>query len=123
MINERTHFAKQDTDSAECRIYHTRMILTDFASQAVMKCEGVEDMVDGVLSVVIAIPGVVQANVEPHKLTVVKSPVYDWEEIEPKIQELFKYAKIPELLRHPAPGLPEKWLSDEQDLGVVAQPG
>jgi hypothetical protein len=123
MTNERTHFARQDTDNVECRIYHTRMILTDFASQGVMKCDGVENMVDGVLSVVIAIPGVVSANVEPHKLTVVKSPVFDWEEIEPKIRELFQFAKIPELLRHPAPGLPELWLNEGQDLGVVAQPG
>ncbi len=112
MINERIHFARQDTDNAECRIYHTRMILTDFASQGVMKCDGVENMVDGILSVVIALPGVVQANVEPHKLTVIKSPVYGWEEIEPQIEELFKYAKITELLRHPAPGLSELWLSE-----------
>lgn len=84
-----------------------------------MKCEGVENMVDGILSVVIEIPGVVQANVEPHKLTVVKSPVFDWEEIEPKIQELFKFAKIPELLRYPAPGLPGKWLEEGQDSPIV----
>lgn len=119
MINERTHFARQDTDNENCRLYHTRMILTDFASQGVMKCEGVENMVDGILSVVIEIPGVVQANVEPHKLTVVKSPVFDWEEIEPKIQELFKFAKIPELLRYPAPGLPGKWLEEGQDSPIV----
>lgn len=110
MTSERQHFVRQDTDNQNCRLYHTRMVLTEFPSQGVVKCEGVEEMVDGVLSFVIAIPGVVQASVEPHKLTVVKSPAFSWDEVEPKLLSLLQFSKIPELLRHPAPGLKDAWL-------------
>jgi hypothetical protein len=115
---ERIHFAMQNTDNPDCRVYHTRMVLTDFASQGVVKCEGVEILVDGILEFVISMPGVTQALVEPHRLTVTKSPLFDWEEIEPRIKDLFQFSKIPELLRYPAPWLPEQWLPKQVNASL-----
>jgi hypothetical protein len=108
---DRSSYAIQHhPENIDCRIYHTRMLVTDYASQGVLRCEGAEDMVDGILAFVISLPGVIHAIAEPYKITVTKSPLYDWGEIEREILGLMKFSSIPELLRFPAPA---GWLESE----------
>lgn len=111
--HERPSFLVEESENPNVKSFHTRMILTDYVSIGVSKCEEVVESVDGILDFVMRIPGVTQAQVEPHKLTVIKSPAFGWDEIEPRIISLFQYAKIPELLRYPCPGLQELWLTEQ----------
>jgi hypothetical protein len=107
-------FAIATTSDPECRIFHTRMILTDHVCVGVSGCDNVAELVEGILDFVMRLPGVVQAQVERHKLTVVKSPMFSWDEIEEPLVELLRFSKLPELLRFPCPNLPAAWLPHEE---------
>lgn len=114
---DRPMFGVEQVDgNPHARIYHTRMVLTEYIAQIVTACEGITEQLEGVAEYLMGIRGVIQIQVERHKFTVVKSPMFGWDEIEPKIVDLLRFSKVPELLRLPAPGLPETWLSEPGDV-------
>jgi Scaffold protein Nfu/NifU N terminal len=103
-------FGVEQTDNKHMRIYHTRMVLTDSVAQLVSNCEGINEQTEGLAEYVLGIRGVTQVQIERHRFGVIKSPMYEWEEIHPKIAELLKWARVPESLIDPVDI--KAWLSD-----------
>ncbi len=83
------------------KVFHTRMELTEHACVGVVNCLSAPEHVDGICEFALKIPGVTHVQVERHKITLVKAPLYEWSEIDGKMKELLKFSNIPELLKHP----------------------
>ncbi len=80
--------------SHNVRVYHSRLRLLDPGIQVTAGACGAMEFVngqplDGVLELVLSIPGVAQAKVTAYALTVEKSPVFHWAEIDAHLANLF----------------------------------
>ncbi len=86
-------FVVNTTEDPDVREYHSRVrLLDDWMTQGAMK--GAKFISPGeptcaVLDLALDVPGVAGANVKAYLLTVEKSPVFSWDEIEENLMQMF----------------------------------
>ena len=79
-----------DSDPDLCT-YHSCLALLDEGYQVQAGFKGVRFLSDGItpicsmLEFFLSVPGVEQANVTMHRVTIRKSPIFSWEEVHKKV--------------------------------------
>jgi hypothetical protein len=72
------------TDNTDVLVFHSRAKLTQHLWEAGQANCAVDEMCP-VGQIILGIPGVTTCKIEPYGVAVVKAPLYDWDEIRPKI--------------------------------------
>ena len=100
----------QPTNDPNAMVYHTRF---ELSSESEMGMRGCLNDVGEFGSLILKIRGIVQVFVNPYLLLVVKSPAFNWVEIDPNVQDILKMfaisqRQIEDALANPAPSVVDR---------------
>lgn len=79
---------KSDEMTPGCRVYHSRQELTEKVVTGERGGRRSNKIPSPILNQLLAIPGIVGAEVHVYHVAIYRSPMFEWKEIEPRVWEL-----------------------------------